>query len=273
MTRKELVQALEARWGAKAKYLGMPSCAYELKCGAGTFQIDRHGVIRDMAGREFSAEELLSKDAVEPIAETAPIELPVEEYPVELPLAGHTAASLRNLVNMLASKEHLLVRAFDLPRPLVDTSLAEKLNQKPIEDLALFQTVWTELQPKRCPGLELNFENQTLTMKLLKNSPTPDEMAAFRELAVCMNENAKKLKHVLLKPAQEDNPKYAMRTWLLRLGMSGDAFKTTRKVLLARLSGSAAFRTAEYQAKHKERLLAKKAKQASSENKVITQSS
>ncbi|MCX7634099.1 MAG: hypothetical protein N2Z22_12280, partial [Turneriella sp.] len=69
---------------------------------------------------------------------------------------------------MLASKEHLLAGAFALTRPLVDTSLAEELNQKLIEDLALFQTFWTELQAKRCLGLKVDFANQTLTLKLLK---------------------------------------------------------------------------------------------------------
>lgn len=263
MTRKELVQALEARWQAKAKYLGMPSCAYELKCNAGTFIIDRDGVIRDVAGREVSAGELLHDDVVEPIAEAEPNEPgepPAEGYAAQLPLAGHTPVSLRNLVNMLASKEHLFVRAFDLPRPLMEKSLAEELDQKNFADMKAFQAFWTETKSGCCPGLELNFENQTLTMKLLKDNPTPDEMAAFRDLAVCMNESAKKLKHSSFKPAQEDNPKYAMRTWLLRLGMSGDAFKTTRKVLLARLSGSAAFRTPAEEEKHKARRLAQKQK-------------
>ncbi|CUH96390.1 hypothetical protein P22_2480 [Propionispora sp. 2/2-37] len=263
MTRKELVQALEARWGAKAKYLGMPSCDYELKCSAGTFIIDRDGVIRDLEGREVSAEELLREEDLAPDGETAPSEpgeLPAEGYAVELPLAGHTTVSLRNLVNMLASKERLLISAFDLPRPLMETSLAEELGQRSFADMKAFQVFWAESQSGCCHGLKLDFENQTLTMKLLKDNPMPDEMAAFRDLAVCMTEYAKKLKHSTFKPAQEENPKYAMRTWLLRLGMNGDAFKLARKVLLARLAGSAAFRTPADEEKHKARLLAKKQK-------------
>lgn len=239
MTRKELVQALEARWKAKAKYLGMPSCAYELKCGAGTFIIDRDGVIRDLAGREVSVEELLREEDLTSAAMAAPD----GGYAVELPLAGHTPASLRNLVNMLASKEHLLTSSFALTQPLVDSRLAEELGKRNALDMETFQVFWTDSKSGCSHGFELDFEKQTLTIKLLKDNPTPDEMAAFRELVVCMNEYAKKLKRSLLKPAQGDNPKYAMRTWLLRLGMNGDAFKLTRKVLLARLSGSAAFRT------------------------------
>ena len=33
-----------------------------------------------------------------------------------------------------------------------------------------------------------------------------------------------------------------MRTWLIRLGMNGDEFKATRKVLLAKLTGNSSFR-------------------------------
>jgi len=259
MTRKELVQALEEKWGVKAKYLGVPSCAFEIQCDAGNFLIDRNGLIKDVEGREFSAEELLSQPKAESNS-IEPSELQIGEYAVELPLEGHTAASLRNLVNMLVSKQHLLVSAFGLTEPLIDTNLAEDLHQRPMEDMDSFKTAWTDVGAQRSLGLEMNFEKHTLAIKLLKDNPTPDEMAAFLDLAACVNENAKKLKYSSFKPAQEDNPKYAMRTWLLRLGMSGDAFKKTRKVLLSRLSGSAAFRTPAEEEKHKARLLARKQK-------------
>ena len=259
MTRKELVQALEAKWGVKANYLGVPSCAYEIHCEAEHFLIDRHGVVKDMKGREFSAEELLSQPKAESNS-IEPSELQIGEYVVELPLEGHTAVSLLNLVNMLASKQHLLISAFGLTEPLIDTNLAEDLHQRPMEDMDSFKTAWTDVEAQRSHGLEMNFEKHTLAIKLLKDNPTPDEMAAFLDLAACMNENARKLKYSSFKPAQEDNPKYAMRTWLLRLGMSGDAFKKTRKDLLARLSGSAAFRTPAEEEKHKARLLGRKQK-------------
>jgi hypothetical protein len=271
MTRKELVQALEAKWGGKATYLGVPSYAYEINCGAGTYQVDRHGAIRDQEGREFSAEELLSQQQLDTAEESVTIgreELPLSGYVVELPMAGHTAASLRNLINMLASKQQLLVSALGLTHPLLDKLLVEELGQRSLEDVDAFQTLWTEFGSRHCRGLEMDFEKQTLAMKMLKDNPTPDEMAAFCDLAICMNENAKKLKHSSFKPAQDDNPKFALRTWLLRLGMNGDRFKTTRKVLLARLLGNAAFRTPAEEEKHKARLLAKKLKQCEGDGDV-----
>lgn len=262
MNRKELVKALEAKWGVRARYLGVPSCAYEITGAEGVFRIDRQGAIRNQDGRECTAEELLSQPRqAEPMIETEPRQPQIEGYAVTLPLEGHTAESLRNWVNMLASKQRLILSAFGLSQPMLDISFAEELHQRPIEDLETFQTVWTEAEARRSPGFELDFAKQRLALKLLKEHPPEEERAAFHDLAVCMNENAKKLKFSSFKPAQEENPKFAFRTWLLRLGMNGGDYKTTRKVLLERLSGSAAFRTAESQAIYKERLVAKKAGQ------------
>ena len=53
---------------------------------------------------------------------------------------------------------------------------------------------------------------------------------------------ARTVKSASPKPQQNENPKYAMRTWLLRLGFIGDEFKTAREVLTCRLSGDTAFR-------------------------------
>ena len=55
-------------------------------------------------------------------------------------------------------------------------------------------------------------------------------------------EFAKNQKRINNKPETTDNPKYTMRCYLLRLGMIGAEYKSTRKVLLRNLSGSSAFR-------------------------------
>lgn len=53
---------------------------------------------------------------------------------------------------------------------------------------------------------------------------------------------AENQKRVNSKPDTSDNPKYAMRCFLLRIGMIGTEFKAARKVLLRNLEGSSAFR-------------------------------
>ena len=53
---------------------------------------------------------------------------------------------------------------------------------------------------------------------------------------------AKVAKSASPRPQQNENPRYAMRTWLLRLGFIGEEFKTAREILTRRLSGDTAFR-------------------------------
>lgn len=250
MNKKELIRALEEKWGTKATYLGAPSFAYEIKTEAQIYTIDRHGVVRGLQGDELHTEELLSEPQSEPVCEAAlakPAELHIDGYAVEVPLNGHTGTSLRNLVNMLASKQHLIGAAFGLTQIFMDKGFAEEISQRHIDSIESFWTAWSELGRDRCPGFELDIEQRTVVLKLLKENPKPEETTAFRDLTVCMTENAKKLKNCSFKPAQEENPKYALRTWLIRLGMNGDEFKTTRKVLLAHLAGSSAFRSPKYE--------------------------
>ena len=57
-----------------------------------------------------------------------------------------------------------------------------------------------------------------------------------------LSEMAKEVRSASAKEQQKENPKYAMRTWLLRLGFIGDEFKTARELLTRRLDGDAAFR-------------------------------
>ena len=70
------------------------------------------------------------------------------------------------------------------------------------------------------------------------------EAAAYCTFIVRLCEHAKSLSRVNSKKEKDvDNKKYAFRCFLLRLGLIGDSYKETRKVLMKNLSGSAAFRT------------------------------
>ena len=70
------------------------------------------------------------------------------------------------------------------------------------------------------------------------------EIKSYIQLCLALSEMAKTVRTASPKPQQNENPKYAMRTWLLRLGFIGDEFKTARDLLTRRLAGDTAFRTA-----------------------------
>ena len=258
MSRKEIVQAMEEKCGTKAKYLGAPTFAYEV----GGCRIDKNGNITDKDGgdampafedlRLTEEEELgLGKQRREDFqgengmrADDCPETLESGEpfHACAFPLDGLTAAMLRNLVNMLASKERLISAAFELERPILDAQLAEEIEGREIDDVDSFAAVWDEVEKGRAPGMKISAASRTLLLELPKQAPTDEEREAFSALMVFMVNFAKCVKHASRKAAQEENPKFALRTWLTRLGMNGDEFKAVRKVLLAKLAGNSSFR-------------------------------
>ena len=64
----------------------------------------------------------------------------------------------------------------------------------------------------------------------------------IRQSMSVIKQMAKEVKTASPKPQQHENPRYAMRTWLLRLGFIGEEFRTAREILTRRLSGDTAFR-------------------------------
>lgn len=65
---------------------------------------------------------------------------------------------------------------------------------------------------------------------------------AYTRFITMLCEFAKNQKRVNNKPDTSDNEKYSLRCFLLRIGMIGDEYKSARRVLLRRLTGSSAFR-------------------------------
>ena len=75
-----------------------------------------------------------------------------------------------------------------------------------------------------------------------RNGLHAGQLKSYIQLCLALSEMAKELKTASPKPQQTENPKFAMRTWLIRLGMVGEEFSTARSFLTKNLSGDAAFR-------------------------------
>ena len=71
---------------------------------------------------------------------------------------------------------------------------------------------------------------------------TEDDATAYSQFISALCDMAKNQKRINNKPDTSNNEKYTFRCFLLRLGFIGTEYKTVRKVLLRKLSGSSAFR-------------------------------
>ena len=184
---------------------------------------------------------------------------------------GHDAKSLRNLANIMASHESLLADALALDRGrmnrycrTVNPSFLERLNREKPTTMADLAEIWysgngaswgrdQHYNDSRYHMLNLHatFTKGTIEFRLFqfdapangkKNGLHAGQMKSYIQLCLALSQMAKSLKSASPKPQQTDNPKYAMRTWLLRLGFIGEEFATARDLLTRRLAGNAAFR-------------------------------
>ena len=184
---------------------------------------------------------------------------------------GHTPQTLRNLANIMASHESLLASALNLDSyrinrycRTVDQDFLERVNRRKPKTMPALADIWYGSQgcnfgrdqhynDSRYHMLNLHatFTKGTVEFRLFQfDAPTADrkggihagQLKSYIQLCLALSQMAKTVRTASPKPQQNENPKYAMRTWLLRLGFIGDEFKTARDLFTNRLEGDAAFR-------------------------------
>ncbi len=184
---------------------------------------------------------------------------------------GHTPQTLRNLANIMASHENLLANALDLDRGrisrycrTVDPRFLTELNRRKPTTMSGLADIWYTSQGAdygrnehyndsryHMLNYHATFTKGTIEFRLFqfdapsgsrKNGLHAGQLKSYIQLCLALSQMAKEVKTASPKPQQTENPKYAMRTWLLRLGFIGEEFATARDILTKRLSGDTAFR-------------------------------
>lgn len=186
---------------------------------------------------------------------------------------GHTPQTMRNLANIMASHESLIADALDLDRGrmrrycrTVDPRFLEQVNKKKPKTMSKLADIWYGSQDcsygrnqhyndsrYHMLNYHATFTKGTIEFRLFQFDAPADgkqnglhagQLKSYIQLCLALSQMAKIVRTASPKEQQKENPKYAMRTWLLRLGFIGDEFKTARDLLTRRLEGDTAFRTA-----------------------------
>ena len=175
--------------------------------------------------------------------------------------ADHTPRSLRNFVNIIYSRNDLLYESLEVePNRMhyckkMDQDLVEKMNRKKPTSFKQIEDIWYEgysesrtrhYHESRYHFLNLHsFFNGCGTVELRGFNASrlhSGKIRSFVVLALAMNQQALTQKSASSKKPQVENPKFAMRTWLNRIGFIGEEFKNCREHLIKHLAGSAAWR-------------------------------
>ena len=216
--RKVLVEVISRITGERAKYLGVPSCAYQI----GVFHLDKEGTLEfDEVENNAIAREVVDglleagyaggkdENIGEVLERLDKAVGPQEnnELIISIPYEGFDENSLQNLDNLIKAKGSLIKKALG------------------VEEL-----------PIKVQGGKIKFP-------WFKDKPGGDETSIFAAFISKLAEMARSQKRISAKEKEVENEKYAFRCFLLRLGFIGADFKPHRKLLLSRLEGSSAFKS------------------------------
>ena len=195
---------------------------------------------------------------------------------------GHTAQTLRNLANIMASHESLLADALALDHyrmsrycRTVSPRFIETVNSRKPSTMSELADIWystnnatygrnQHYNDSRYHMLNLHatFTKGTIEFRLFQfDAPTADrrnglharQLKSYIQLCLALSQMAKSVKTAsprayMLCPSRTTTPSTPnalcafAHDWLLRLGFIGEEFATARDLLTRRLAGDAAFR-------------------------------
>lgn len=179
---------------------------------------------------------------------------------IHLDGADHTPRSIRNFVNIIASKNDLFYKALQIaPERMryckkMDEILVDKLNSKKPKTMRAIEEIWyegySESRDRHYHNSRYHFlnlhsfftGNHTVELRGFNSELHAGKIRAYIVLALALNHQALTQKCASAKKPQTENEKFAMRTYLNRIGFIGDEFKNCREHLTAHLNGSAAWR-------------------------------
>ena len=180
---------------------------------------------------------------------------------VHLDGAGHTPRSIRNFVNIIASKNDLLYKALQIASERMqfckkmDACLVSKMNQQKMSEFTQIESIWYEsyrsenrlhhYHSSRYHFLNLHSfftGNHTVELRGFNSELHAGKVRSYVVLALALNHQALTQKSASIRKPQTENEKFAMRVYLNRIGFIGDEFKSCREHLYLHLEGNAAWR-------------------------------
>ena len=176
--------------------------------------------------------------------------------------ANHNRQSLKNIMGIMFSKEDILFRALQVNEararrwckkvrePMLER--ARRLPGEETKDLTKLERIWYEGSPS--PGEHYNwtryyalnlhsvFYRGTVEFRMFNATLHAGRIKAYVNLCLAISAQAINQRSTVMHKTQSENELFTFRVWLVRMGLNGEEFKTTRDHLLANLEGDRAWR-------------------------------
>ena len=197
---------------------------------------------------------------------------------VHIDASPFDARTLRNITNIMASKEDMLYKALGVSvarqnrwcQPVEQRFLDELNNRRP-RNMQEVERIWYDGDSRsdqhyddsryHCLNLHSVFQKGTVEFRLFNGTLHAGKIKAYIQFCLAIGAQALNQTCASRRKTQTTNEKYTFRTWLLRLGLNGGEFATARQHLLANLPGCIAWRDPAQAEAQKERLRQKREKE------------
>ena len=196
---------------------------------------------------------------------------------VHVDASRHTPQTLRNIVNIMASKEDLLYKALkvNIDREYycqkADLRFWDDVNLRRPKTMEELERLWYNGSSRRdihydqtryhALNLHSVFSKGTIEFRMFNSTLHAGEVKSYIQLCLAISHQALTQQRAMRTKTHSDNEKYTFRTWLLRLGLIGDEFKTARQHLLKNLEGNIAWKDPAQAQRQKERLMRQRLEQ------------
>jgi hypothetical protein len=210
-SRKAMVKAIEQELGVKARYLGVPSCSYEI----GIYTVGKNGELEfaEVESREETAKVI---DACVLATGISPAEWENNmDEPEREPQSENVGVTVAIPINNV--KVDNLTALIDSKAGLIKKALG-------IHDLSI------------------KVDEEKVSFPWFSEGLDAEIIQTYTRFISSLCEMSVNQKRIQAKEKQVDNEKYAFRCFLLRLGFIGAEYKADRKILLKNLEGSSAFK-------------------------------
>ena len=262
--RKQLATELGQELGLEVKYLGVPTCAYQV----GDYTIRKDGTIegdleaihdflirQGLIQQEPDVQTVENEPETETATDTSPaFENNVDSIELSIPIPELTPQQLINLIRILYSRQKLLAAMLKYDGIRIDEEFIGLLNdEKPNTTERIQELLQSEIRVGMVSGV--NIADVTFSLTLAGTDHSSDLYAYVRLMAALLS-RAKAAGFVSAKridPA-EGEMKYYVNSFLNQLGFGGPDHKNDRKMLMGHIKGYAAFKNGAQMEKHKARL-------------------
>ncbi|MBQ1361729.1 MAG: virulence protein [Oscillospiraceae bacterium] len=211
--RKAAALRLAEITGETSHYTKVPRCAYQV----GPFFFEKDGTVTVSKDADLTPLRTLAEEGLlepfeaeaepqaqeETTAATEPDD--ADALTISLPMDGFNPDSLDRLIKLVDSKATLIKKALGATR------------------------------------LTIRRDGDRVSFPWWDTMPEADEVQTYLSFITALCKMSKEAQRVTAKETEVESEKYAFRCFLLRLGFIGSDSKAQRKILMRRLSGTAAF--------------------------------